>query len=164
MGSGGKKPIQRTLAMDILDIETIENLAQCGAGVFSDLFGEPALPCKNPRCFRIPPDGREYCDGACRAEASRIRKAEDEASEAQKRINAEHEAWREYDRDNPQVWEIIRTDLYGKLEHFLGKVSIGAVIEYKVRMIFGYHIPNAYKKFYREKFITEHPEYKELFK
>jgi len=75
----------------------------------------------------------------------------------------EEKAWREFDERNPNVYDYIKSDLLKLIGTTEGALSVGAVIEYQVRMIWGQKIPNAYKKFYREKFIREYPEYAHLF-
>jgi len=148
--------------MSTPEVETNAKPVQNGLRNVPDLFGELAVTCGNPNCDRVPPEGRKYCNGICRAEAWRIRKAEEKANEAQKRVDTEREAWAEFDMANPDIYNTIELDLM--LMNCLGKLSVGAVIEYKIRMLSGVKVPNAYKKFYREKFIAEHPEYKHLFK
>jgi len=148
--------------MDVSTNKINEKPAQCGADAVLDIFGEPARPCMNPNCSAIPPIGRKYCNGTCRAEASRIRLARWQDEHRRRQRDEEEKAWREFDAKNLSVWLIIVSEALAFIE--MGKVpSFGAIIEYKVRLMQGVKIPNAYKKFYREKFIGEYPEYKHLF-
>ena len=138
---------------------------QCGLDSFSDLFGKMAETCLNPECSAIPPIGRKYCDGACRAEASRIRRQD----KRQEQRDEEYSSAENFDERNPVVYSVIKSSFCELAESPRRAIegftpNINAIIEYEIRMLRSIKIPNAYKKYYREKFIREHPEYKELFK
>ena len=106
-----------------------------------------------------------YCSDGCRNHAKIKRaqeKLEDTITDRQRQEELKREAWEIFDKSHPNVWSEIVT----RTRHLINcgyDPLTGAVIEYWIRGIMGIKIPNAYKKFYREKFIREYPEYAHLF-
>ena len=79
--------------------------------------------------------------------------------------------WQEFHNKHPEIWRAILmwfSELNDRKQegrrHPIGKISIGAIIDYRIRMWHGYKVPNYCKKYYRELFIKTFPEHKEKIK
>ena len=131
-------------------------------------LNQTCMFCGDELAYRKKRYNAKYCSASCRDHAKIERaekKVEEKLARKQKQRDLEREAWEEYDNRFPTIYEEIESDAVFIADNGLvGHLSIGAIIEYRIRMWLGFQIPNAYKKYYREKFIRERPEYAELFK
>ena len=129
-------------------------------------FRQTCMFCDEPISEKKKRYNALYCSDGCRNRA-KIKRARERIetiiADMRYQRDEEEKAWREFDERNPNVYDYIKSDLLKLIGATEGALSVGAVIEYQVRMIWGQKIPNAYKKFYREKFIREYPEYAKLF-
>jgi len=128
----------------LLDID--EKLCKCGCGA--------SLENRRPNVL--------FATKKCRDEYNNRKRAKRLELKKHDRRHDEFEAWCEYDLQHPEVRQGIDQEARTVVQ-CAHEPNIGAIIEYRIRMWMGIPVPNAFKKFYAERWWREHPEYANLF-
>ena len=146
--------------MGIHNITEAEKPVQNGTGATTDLFGKEVEPriCKNPKCFKTPPPGREYCNNICRAVAYRYR-----ADERKLFRRAEFDRqWAKLDKQHPEIKSLFIQKIREKISQGFERIE-GYLIWAEIRAQLKIKMNNNLLRSCKEEILSEHPEFDKYF-